>query len=860
MAQPLSAKEASLFRQVVKFYEAKQTKKGMAFLRRERLKAAAQILKKHKHPETLAMQALLINSQGKHKEAMALGKEAVLLDIGSHVCWHVYGLLWRSEKNLDEAVRAYQRALKIEPESPQILRDLALLQVQMRDYSGYISSRRTMLTQRPHLRQNWTALALAHHLAGNIVDAEKVLTTYEETLKNPPAKSDLEHSEAVLYKNHVIADSGDIQKALEHLETIATDNLDRVSIMERKALYLLKLEKLGEAEKAYRALVERNPEYRDYYLGLEQALGLDRNRAEDVSTLKNLYSDYAEKSPRGDAARWIPLGFLEGSDFREAADTYLRRMLAKGAPSTFANVKGLYSDDFKKQTIHELVLEYEKGLSSRTKSDPSENSKAAMKEERFELAIFYFLAQHYNYHKSEDLDKAFAYIGKALEKSPATVEYFMTKARIWKHRGDAPKAAEVMEAGRKTDERDRAINTKAAKYQLRNHDNSTALQTMSKFTRNEAVGGTLGDLHDMQCVWFLTEDGESFLYQRELGLALKRFTSVYDIFDVWQEDQYDFHTFSLRKGQIRAYVDMIRWEDRLRDHPFYARTAIGATQAYILLHDYPALAHGPLLNGNSDSTGLPNGDAIERKKAEKKAKREKQKKEKAEADKKALSKASASTAVSAEAKREDPDPKGKKLVDTSTPLEDAPKFINPALAFKNASPQILHIAFELHLRREKWLLVLKCLIAANEIDKGDPVLHEQLVKFKQKLAAPHKPIDEKTLSYIKSNFTLLPETDSLAAWHEEFGRNKARTPAWVMSEARTDLLLHSNGGIEAEKKVFDVINIPSVTLQDSSQAYEFLKARKSKMTDAFLQQVQDKWPHAVVSGPGFTDKLAGLSI
>ena len=46
--QPLPAKEAGLFKQVVKFYETKQYKKG--------LKAADQVLKKApEHGETLAM-------------------------------------------------------------------------------------------------------------------------------------------------------------------------------------------------------------------------------------------------------------------------------------------------------------------------------------------------------------------------------------------------------------------------------------------------------------------------------------------------------------------------------------------------------------------------------------------------------------------------------------------------------------------------------------------------------------------------------------------------------------------------------------------------------------------------------------
>jgi peptide alpha-N-acetyltransferase len=176
-----------------------------------------------------------------------------------------------------------------------------------------------------------------------------------------------------------------------------------------------------------------------------------------------------------------------------------------------------------------------------------------------------------------------------------------------------------MEQARALDTRDRHINTKAAKYQLRNNETEAAIKTMGMFTRAETVGGPLADLHDMQCVWFLTEDGQSYARQEKYGLALKRFTSIYNIFDVWQEDQFDFHSFSLRKGQIRAYVDMIRWEDHLREHPFYSRAALSAIEVYIKIHDKP------LMNGANGGGNANGDDTAERKrprrKLEKKLKR-----------------------------------------------------------------------------------------------------------------------------------------------------------------------------------------------------------------------------------------------
>lgn len=255
------------------------------------------------------MKALIMNSQGKTEEAFALGKVALQCDMKSHVCWHVYGLLYRAAKNFEEAIKAYKFALRLEPDSSQIQRDLALLQIQMRDYQGYLVSRRQMLTQRSHIRQNWTALAVALHLNGDVSEAEGVLTTYEGTLKNPPSKTDFENSEAVMYKNSLITEQGDIQKALDHLESAGKHNLDRLAVLELRAQYLAQLDRKEEAAKAYRVLLDRNSEYKTYYDGLVKAMNIGPS---DHEALKAVYDEYAEKYPRCDAARRLPLDFLEG--------------------------------------------------------------------------------------------------------------------------------------------------------------------------------------------------------------------------------------------------------------------------------------------------------------------------------------------------------------------------------------------------------------------------------------------------------------------------------------------------------------------------------------------------------------------
>lgn len=634
------------------------------------------------------MKALILNSQGKSDEAFELAKIALKNAMKSHVCWHVYGLLYRHVKNYEEAIKAYKFALRLDPESVQIQRDLALLQVHMRDYKGFVESRKNMLQARPGFRQNWTAMAIAHHLAGDPAAAENVLKLYEDTLKTPPPRSDMEHAEAVMYKNSIIAESGDTQRALEHLDTFYKKALDRTAVMELRAQYLLQLGRNEEAEKAYRALLDRNPERRDHYNGLEKALGLSRENKEDQQKLLEMYQSYADKSDRIDAARRVPLDFLEGDAFREAAEKYLRRMFQKGVPSTFANVKALYTDSVKRNTIQEIV----EGLPTEPETNGTDEKQANGDSSiHWKMAVSYFLAQHYNYYLCQDLSKAMSYIEKTIELNPKSSDYtfHMTKARIWKHLGNTEKASKTMNEAREMDLKDRYINTKCAKYQLRNDENETAISTMGLFTRKEAVGGPLGDLLDMQCMWYIYEDGASYMRQGKLSLALKRFKAVYDIFDVWQEDQFDFHSFSLRKGQVRAYVDMIRWEDHLREHPFYSRAAIAAVKVYTMLYDNPELAKGPLANGSAES-------AAERKKAQKKAKKEQ---EKAEAEKKAAAASKPATGADGETKKEDPDPMGLELVNTKDPLGEAMKFLTPLL---EQSPKNIHAqlaGFEVYIRR-----------------------------------------------------------------------------------------------------------------------------------------------------------------
>ena len=70
--------------------------------------------------------------------------------------------------------------------------------------------------------------------------------------------------------------------------------------------------------------------------------------------------------------------------------------------------------------------------------------------------------------------------------------------------------------------------------------------------------------------------------------ALQKLLYVSRHFTDFEDDQFDFHQYCMRKMTLRHYINMIRMEDNLRSHAYFSRAAYGAIQAYLALHEEPA--------------------------------------------------------------------------------------------------------------------------------------------------------------------------------------------------------------------------------------------------------------------------------
>ncbi|XP_060089542.1 N-alpha-acetyltransferase 16, NatA auxiliary subunit isoform X1 [Heteronotia binoei] len=793
---PLPPKESNLFKRILKCYEQKQYKNGLKFC-----KMILSNPKFAEHGETLAMKGLTLNCLGKKEEAYEFVRKGLRNDVKSHVCWHVYGLLQRSDKKYDEAIKCYRNALKLDKDNLQILRDLSLLQIQMRDLEGYRETRYQLLQLRPTQRASWIGYAIAYHLLKDYDMALKLLEEFRKTQQIPPNKIDYEYSELILYQNQVMREADLFQESLEHIETYEKQICDKLMIEEIKGEMLLKLGRLKEASEVYRELIDRNAENWPYYEGLERAL-----QPRTLEDRLQIYEEISKRHPRAVSPRRLPLNFVTGEKFRELMDKWLRTNFSKGCPPLFTTLKSLYYNTEKVSTIQELVTGYEASLKTCDLFSPYENGEREPPTTL--LWVRYFLAQHFD--KLGQFSVALDYINSAIASTPTLIELFYLKAKIYKHVGNLIEAARWMDEAQSLDTADRFINSKCAKYMLRANMVKEAEEMCSKFTREGT--SAMENLNEMQGMWFQTECALAFQRLGKYGEALKKCHEVERHFFEITDDQFDFHTYCMRKMTLRAYVNLLRLEDILRKHAFYFKAAQAAIEIYLKLHDSPLANESKEQEVNSENLSAKELKKMlsKQRRAQKKAKLEEERKH-AERERQQKSQKKKRD----EEEEETSGPKEElipgKLERADNPLEEAIKFLTPLknLVADNIDTHLL--AFEIYFRKGKFLLMLQSVKRAFAIDSNNPWLHECLIRF-SKCVSDHSNLSEVVNKVLVQEMQKIFISKDLESFNEEFLKCNPTSIQHQLSGAKMMYFLDSS----RHEKAIAVATKANETMRDKN--------------------------------------------
>uniref|UniRef100_A0A8C1E926 N-alpha-acetyltransferase 15, NatA auxiliary subunit a n=1 Tax=Cyprinus carpio carpio TaxID=630221 RepID=A0A8C1E926_CYPCA len=755
--------------------------------------------------------------------------------------WHVYGLLQRSDKKYDEAIKCYRNALKWDKDNLQILRDLSLLQIQMRDLEGYRETRYQLLQLRPAQRASWIGYAIAYHLLEDYEMAAKIVEEFRKTQQTSPDKVDYEYSELLLYQNQLLREAGLIKEALDHLTSYEKQICDKLAVEETRGELLLKLDRAGEATEVYHRLLERNPENWSYYQGLEKAL-----KPKSVEEKQKIYEDAWVKYPKGLVPRRLPLNFLTGEKFRECLDRFLRLNFSKGCPPVFTTLKSIYHLKDKVAIIEELVVGYEKSLRAYDgKTEPPTTL----------LWVQYFLAQHFNHIGKQT--HALEYINTAIESTPTLIELFLIKAKIYKHAGNIREAARWMDEAQALDTADRFINSKCAKYLLKAGLIKEAEEMCSKFTREGT--SAVENLNEMQCMWFQTECALAYKSLNKYGEALKKCHEIERHFVEITDDQFDFHTYCMRKMTLRSYVDLLKLEDVLRMHPFYFKTARTAIDMYLSLHDNPLSDDNK--ESQADNANLTDKELKKlrnkQRRAQKKAQLEEEKKN-AEKEKQLKNQK--------KKKEEDEEEIGgpkeelipEKLAKVENPLEEAVKFLTPLKNLVKNKIETHLLAFEIYLRKEKYLLMLQSVKRAYSLDPDHPWLHQCLVRF-FKGVSDSKDMPEAVQTVLKQEITKLFGESDPKTFNKNFLTFHLASAFLLYAAAKMMVFLDpSSEGMAAELATSLNESLTGRTIQVLQALRDgSLGSQQEKNLESYRASCHGIYPYALAfMPPGYQDNSA----
>ena len=869
-AMALPAKENALFKQVVRCYETKTYKKG--------LKTADAILKKFpNHGETLSMKGLLLGNmegEGKREEAHECVKLGLKNDVGSHVCWHVYGLLHRIDRNYKEAIKCYRQALKIDEGNTQILRDLSYMQMQTREMDEFIATRNEILKLRPGNRVNWMSIVVAQHYAGDHAKALETMKRYEETVAETvaaaqgedPKTAKFELSETYMFKAKMLEDAGRVEDALASLQTNAGKIVDRAGWMAQVGTLHLRLAESktttkdvvsgedvspaahrSKAASVFRRLVDRMPDNHEWHALLVKSLDLES----DATGLKRLYAELVEKHPGAEFCARAPLDFLHGADFVDALRAYITKPLRKGVPSLFREIAGLYSDEHKTSSMGKVFTETATSLREK-KAFPGSSDTETKPDATLAHALT-LLAYHHD--KTNDREAALVIIDEAiaLDVQPPILELRLAKASFLKRSGDYSGAVAEAQVARNGDLADRYLNGACVKRLLQNGEYEEAEKTAALFARD---GDQASNLYDMQCAWFENEAGWCHLRAGRRGRALKYFAAVIEHYEQMEEDQFDFHNYCMRKMTLRSYVEMLKAEDALYDKPRFREAARGLITTYVSVHDDP-----PADAAAAEEAALAALSKEERQKARKKQKaaKERAEKEAAErAEKEAAERAAAAEAAAKEGKKPpaksekppDPDPLGEKLLATKTPLEDALKAL--ALLEKHAShrAETHDLAFSVYVRQNKLPLALRALKRGVAADSGDFATRRNVVFLASK-TSDADPSDRLAALVVKGVSEIMESAGagSLNAY-VELMLEQARSPSDVACAAEACAAARGAEAAENKKRLLAVVGAVSLDGVSAKQCASAL-ARVRAVDAAAGEALRVKCASAFPRGEAF---------
>lgn len=147
----------------------------------------------------------------------------------------------------------------------------------------------------------------------------------------------------------------------------------------------------------------------------------------------------------------------------------------------------------------------------------------------------------------------------------------------------------------------------------------------------------------------------------------------------------------------------------------------------------------------------------------------------------------------------------------------------------------------------KYLLALKCLLAAHAIDSSDPTLHVQLLRFRQALDSLQEPLPAKVSEIVSSEFEkLLPKSQSLGDWNESFLSSHKTSVPHVQAALTVRLLLNPDSKSQCEKELLSTLDLEDASIEKAVAGLDLLDEWRSSLAakQTYIEKAYLKWSEA----------------
>jgi peptide alpha-N-acetyltransferase len=145
---------------------------------------------------------------------------------------------------------------------------------------------------------------------------------------------------------------------------------------------------------------------------------------------------------------------------------------------------------------------------------------------------------------------------------------------------------------------------------------------------------------------------------------------------------------------------------------------------------------------------------------------------------------------------------------------------------------------------DRYLLALRCLLAAFALDSAHPKVHELIVRFKLATDSPSVPLLGKVTEVIKTEFTLFPESTTPSDFNEKFISTHKDSAHHIFAGVRVRQLLPSHDKLKSESDILACLSLP-ITLAGAIEGLELLSSWKSS-TESYISKASSLWPEATV--------------